>query len=124
MERSISVKSILDIAKGVDFKHLPVSIPGAYMFLVRLSIFTALALAAPTLLGCTIHSIDCSLGTPHVDCAKGTIGHEAAQDVRRAGETTATVDDARCRSYGFTPGQPNYSQCRADIERQRTSPAR
>ena len=81
-------------------------------------------LAATGLSGCTIHSIDCTLGSAHADCAKDTIGHEAAQDIQRAGQTSATIDDARCRSFGFAPGTPNYSQCRADIDKQRTSPPR
>jgi len=79
-------------------------------------------LAAAAMSGCTIHSIDCTLGTAHADCAKGTIGHEAAQDEQRAGQTSATIDDARCRSYGFAPGSPDYSRCRADIDKQRTPP--
>jgi hypothetical protein len=81
-------------------------------------------LAAAAMSGCTIRSIDCTLGSPHADCAKDTLGHEAAQDVRRAEQTTVTIDDERCRSYGFAPGTPNYSRCRADIDKQRTSPPR
>jgi hypothetical protein len=81
-------------------------------------------LAAAGLSGCAINSIDCTLGAPHADCAKGTIGHEAAQDIQRAGQTTETIDDSRCRSYGFAPGSPNYSRCRADIDKQRSSPQR
>jgi hypothetical protein len=82
------------------------------------------ALATTTLPRCTIRSIDCTLGTPHADCAKDTLGHEASQDLRRADQTTATIDDQRCRSYGFAPGTANYSQCLDDIARQRSSPAR
>jgi hypothetical protein len=81
-------------------------------------------LAATGLSGCAIRSIDCTLGAAHADCAKDTAGHEAAQDIQRAGQTTATIDDARCRSYGFAPGSPNYSRCRADIDKQRTSAPR
>jgi len=84
----------------------------------------AIAFVAAGMSACTIHSVDCTLGAPHADCAKDTHGYEAAQDLQRAGQTTATIDDARCRSYGFAPGSPNYSQCRADIDRQRTSPPR
>ena len=90
----------------------------------RVKALVIVAIAAATLSGCTIRSIDCTLGAPHADCAKDTAGHDAAQDIQRAGQTTATIDDARCRSYGFAPGSPNYSQCRADIDKQRTSPAR
>ena len=82
------------------------------------------AFAVTALPACTIRSIDCTLGAPHTDCAKDTLGHEAAQDVRRAEQTSATVDDERCRSYGFAPGTPDYSRCRTDIERERTSPRR
>ena len=90
----------------------------------RMKTLVIVAFAAATLPGCTIRSMDCTLGTPHADCPKDTLGHDAAQDARRAGETAATIDDERCRSYGFAPGTSNYSRCRADIERQRTPPAR
>ena len=90
----------------------------------RMIALAIVALAATTLPGCAIRSIDCTLGAPHADCAKDTLGHEAAQDVRKTVETAATIDDERCRSYGFAPGTPNYSRCRADIERQRTAPTR
>jgi len=90
----------------------------------RLQMLLVAALAAAALPGCTIRSIDCTLGAPHADCAKDTLGHEAAQDVRRAQQTSATIDDERCRSYGFAPGTPGYSRCRADIESERTPPAR
>ena len=90
----------------------------------RMKTLVIVAFAAAALPACTIRSIDCTLGTPHADCPKDTLGHDAAQDARRAGETAATIDDERCRSYGFAPGTPNYSRCRADIERQRTPPAR
>jgi len=82
------------------------------------------AFAAAALPACTIRSIDCTLGAPHADCAKDTLGHEAAQDLRRAEQTSATIDDERCRSYGFAPGTANYSRCRADIDKQRASPPR
>jgi hypothetical protein len=32
---------------------------------------------------------------------------------------TATIDDARCQSYGFQPGSPGYAQCRKDIDGER-----
>src|SRR5262245_8407579 len=90
----------------------------------RVKTFAIVVLAATALPGCTTRSIDCTLGAPHADCAKDTLGHEAAQDIQRAGQATAAIDDARCRSYGFSPGSPNYSRCRSDIDRQRTTPVR
>ena len=90
----------------------------------RMKALVIAAFAVAALPGCTIRSIDCTLGAPHADCAKDTLGHEAAQDVRRAEQTSATIDDERCRSYGFAPGTANYSRCRADIDKQRASPPR
>jgi hypothetical protein len=90
----------------------------------RMKVLAIAALAAAALPGCTIRSIDCTLGAPHADCAKDTLGHEAAQDVRRAEQTSATIADERCRSYGFAPGTPGYSRCRTDIEKERASPSR
>jgi len=49
-----------------------------------------------------------------------TSDQQLAKDNRAAAEAaakqTGAIDDARCRSYGFQPGSPNYDQCRADID--------
>jgi hypothetical protein len=81
------------------------------------------AFAVINLSGCAAHSIDCALGTPHADCAQDTAGHQAALEEQRATQMTATIDDARCRSYG-EPGSPSYTQCRADLDKQRAPAAR
>jgi hypothetical protein len=36
--------------------------------------------------------------------------------VEEAAKQTGTIDDARCLSYGFQPGSPDYTQCRKDID--------
>jgi outer membrane biogenesis lipoprotein LolB len=33
-----------------------------------------------------------------------------------AAKQTGTIDDARCQSYGFQSGSPDYAQCRKDID--------
>ena len=35
-----------------------------------------------------------------------------------AAKATATIDDARCQSFGFQPGTPGYAQCRKDFDNQ------
>jgi hypothetical protein len=83
--------------------------------------FTVAAIVGIGLSGCAANSIDCALGVPHSDCAKDTAGHQAALEEQQAMQITATVDDARCRSFGFETGSPSYSQCRANIDKQRLS---
>jgi hypothetical protein len=85
--------------------------------------FVAVAFAVISLSGCTIRSIDCALGTPHVDCAKDTAGYKAAQEEQQAKKVFETIDDARCKSYG-EPGSPSYAQCRADLDKHRAPAAR
>jgi len=44
---------------------------------------------------------------------------QAKDDTAAAAEAakqTGTIDDARCQSYGFQPGSPDYAQCRKDID--------
>ncbi len=69
--------------------------------------------------GCAVNSIDCALGAPHSDCAEGTAGHQANLEQQQVTQMTATIDDARCRSFGFEPDSPSYTQCRANLDRQR-----
>jgi hypothetical protein len=33
-----------------------------------------------------------------------------------AAKATGTIDDARCLSYGFQPGSPDYAECRKDFD--------
>ena len=80
--------------------------------------------AAVNLSACsTIATIDCSLGTPRADCAKDTAGYQAALEERHAKELTATIDDARCSSFG-APGSPGYARCRVEADKQRPPAAR
>jgi hypothetical protein len=37
---------------------------------------------------------------------------EAAKDV-------ASIDDARCQSFGFAPGSPGYAKCRKELDNER-----
>ena len=50
----------------------------------------------------------------------GCANQEQAKEDRAAAEEaakeTGTIDDARCQSYGFQPGSPDYAQCRKDID--------
>lgn len=74
--------------------------------------------------GCsTVHSVDCALGTPHEDCAKDTAGYQAAQQEQQVNQVFETIDDSRCKSYG-APGSPKYTQCRADLEKNRAPATR
>jgi hypothetical protein len=44
---------------------------------------------------------------------------QAKQDkasAEEAAKETGTIDDARCQSYGFQPGSPDYAECRKDID--------
>ncbi len=79
------------------------------------------AIFCTALSGCAANVIDCTLGVPHPDCAKGTSGYQAALEEQQATQVTTTIDDARCRSFGFEPGSPRYTQCRANLDKQRLS---
>jgi hypothetical protein len=76
-------------------------------------------LAGIGLANCTANSVDCTLGTPHSDCAPNTFGHKAAMEELRSTQMTNNIDDARCQSYGFRPGSPEYTRCRANFDNQR-----
>jgi hypothetical protein len=86
------------------------------LFLI-LPIFASVGLAE-----CSVHSVDCVLGTPHSDCAPDTAGHRAALEELRTKQMTESIDDARCQSYGLRYGSPSYSQCRANLDKQRVLP--
>jgi hypothetical protein len=38
-------------------------------------------------------------------------------------ERRAAADDAKCQSYGATPGTPEYTQCRMQLDSQREDAA-
>jgi hypothetical protein len=71
--------------------------------------------------GCSNHPMECALGTPRADCLPGTNGYAERQ--RRAnnveaGEAAKTAaDDAKCRSYGATPGTDAYVNCRVQLDK-------
>ena len=67
---------------------------------------TLIVLFAVYLTGCT------SAGMSDVGAKK--------QDKEMATETAngfASIDDARCRSFGYQPGTATYAQCRSDYEK-------
>jgi hypothetical protein len=72
---------------------------------------------------CSTRSIDCAIETPHSECAPDTEGHRAALEEMRATQMTGSIDDARCRSYGWKPGSPEYTQCRAELDNERMPPS-
>lgn len=53
-------------------------------------------------------------------CAQqGSLDSQAKEDKAAAAEAakeTGTIDDARCQSYGFQPGSPDYAQCRKEAD--------
>ena len=49
-------------------------------------------------------------------CANQQQAKEDQAAAEEVAKETGTIDDARCRSYGFQPGSPDYAQCRADID--------
>jgi hypothetical protein len=60
----------------------------------------------------------CSGGPPARD---GTIG-AIIQDTQRPGDRQAawrTIDDAKCRDFGFKPGTDAYGNCRLQLEQMR-----
>jgi len=61
--------------------------------------------------GCAGHSLDCLTGTSDKECAPGTMGHQQMVQEQEGQETTATIDDARCRSMAPL-NSPDYLACR------------
>jgi hypothetical protein len=39
--------------------------------------------------------------------------------VQEAAKDVASIDDARCQSFGFAPGSPGYAKCRNDLDNER-----
>jgi hypothetical protein len=75
------------------------------------------------LAGCS-HSLDCSMGYWHDDCEPGSRAYEEKQKAdAQAAAANEIADDAKCKSYGFTPGTPSYVKCRDQIEDQREQAA-
>lgn len=68
-------------------------------------------LACLLLAGCAGQVDKCAEPIPRAGCAPGT----AAYEMELHDETLATIDDARCRSYGDEPGSAAYARCRAAI---------
>ena len=69
-------------------------------------------LAGAVVAGCAGHSVDCTMGNGQTGCAPGTEGYQRMLQQQQDAKTTATIDDARCRSYGAEPGSPAYVACR------------
>ena len=71
--------------------------------------------------GCSNHPLDCALGTPRADCLPGTNGY--AEHQRRVDNIEAlraaknANDDAKCRSYGVSPGSDAYVNCRVQLDK-------
>jgi hypothetical protein len=78
-----------------------------------------LLLASILIAGCTGHSVDCSMGVGHSDCAPNTAGREVAKQEQEADKSVAAIDDAKCRTYA-NPGSAAYNQCRSDFKKQRS----
>jgi hypothetical protein len=82
-------------------------------------LFFTLFLFALFLAGCS-HSVDCSMGYWHDDCAPGTRAYEQKQqDDAKANAANDASDDAKCKAYNFTPNTPAYQKCRDQIQDQR-----
>jgi hypothetical protein len=83
----------------------------------------ALICFALLLAGCS-HSLECSMGYWHDDCEPGSRAYEEKQKAdAQAAAANEIVDDAKCKSYGFTPGTPAYVRCRDQITDQREQAA-
>jgi hypothetical protein len=84
----------------------------------------SLLFMAFVLAGCADHSLDCSLGLWHDDCAPGSRAYDQklADDAKAKATDAANdaKDDAECRSYGFKPDTPSYFQCRKKVADQRS----
>lgn len=63
------------------------------------------------LTGCASQADKCAEPIPRGNCAPGTPAYE----MQLHDETLATIDDARCRSFGDQPGSAAYARCRAAI---------
>jgi hypothetical protein len=79
-----------------------------------LSVLTASSLLA----GCAGYSPECVTGTGTKDCAPGTMGHQQMTQERQGEDTVASIDDARCRTFG-QPGSSEYFACRRRAQESR-----
>jgi hypothetical protein len=80
------------------------------LYSMRLAALSVL-FASTLLAGCAGYSPECVTGTGTKDCAPGTMGHQQMTQERQGEDTVASIDDARCRSYG-QPGSREYLECR------------
>ena len=81
-------------------------------------------LAALVLTGCANHPLDCATGfIAWDDCLPGTKGYEIRQqrlaNLKGAIESKQQLDDAKCKSYGATPGSDAYVNCRVQLDKGR-----
>ena len=70
--------------------------------------------------GCANHPLDCATGLiAWDDCLPGTKVYEIRQQsLKNLSEAKAEkdyMDDAKCRSYGATPGSDAYVNCRVQL---------
>ena len=70
--------------------------------------------------GCANHPLDCATGLiAWDDCIPGTKGYEIRQQsLKNFSEAKAEkdyMDDAKCRSFGATPGSDAYVNCRVQL---------
>ena len=70
--------------------------------------------------GCANHPLDCATGLiAWDDCIPGTKGYEIRQqslkNLSEAKDEKDYMDDAKCRSYGATPGSDAYVNCRVQL---------
>jgi hypothetical protein len=77
-----------------------------------------LLILAVILSGCAGHSIECLDAVARSGCPPDSAAGQAFEQQRRAEQTFAEIDDARCKSFGAR-GSPAYAQCRDSIEQER-----
>ena len=71
------------------------------------------------LAGCAGHSIACFDSIARSDCPPDSPAGQAMEEQRKAAQTFADIDEARCKSYG-APGSQAYARCRASLEKERS----
>jgi hypothetical protein len=69
--------------------------------------------------GCASQNDKCAMPVARADCPAGTAGYEEQQQQKQDAQTLATIDDARCRSFGDQPASPAYARCRANLTAER-----
>jgi hypothetical protein len=80
----------------------------ANLFCMRLGLFLIVASMMPLLVGCAEGSFARAVGLA-----------ETPEAVNARQRELAALDDAKCRSYGATPGTDMYVQCRMALDQQR-----